>query len=116
MKRFLPVVLFASVFSSAAFASAGYTGPSANALITKVADAQEARDDARVVLEGRILKRLKGELYEFHDASGIMTVEIDHDLWPAEPVSERARVRLTGEVDKELFGRTIDVDMLEVIN
>lgn len=117
MKCYLPVVLLGLVFSSTAFAyEGGYTGPTGSPLITKVANAHKAHDDANVILEGRIVKRLKGENYEFHDASGIITVEIDHDLWPAAAVSDRARVRLYGEVDREMFSRTIDVDRLEVLN
>jgi uncharacterized protein YdeI (BOF family) len=42
-------------------------------------------------------------------------VEIDDELWPAQAVSETATVKLTGEVDRDLTSREVDVDYLELV-
>ena len=84
--------------------------------VTTVAAALEAADDTHVVLEGQIVKRLQDELYEFKDGTGTIQVEIDDEDWPGQSVSENAKVRLTGEVDKDFNSREIDVDRVELIN
>lgn len=116
MKRSWPGALFIALFSTAACASGGYVGPSASPPVHTVAGALEAPDDTQAVVQGKILKWLKGEHYEFKDATGSMIVEIDDELWPATPVSERATVKLTGEVEREFFRRTLDVESLELMN
>lgn len=97
-------------------AAGGYSGPNAGN-ITTVSAAQSAPDDAPVVLEGQVIQKVKGDTYEFRDSTGSIHVEIDHDKWPAGvAVNEKTRVRLHGEVDKELTSREIDVDRVEVVN
>lgn len=115
MKRTALALLALSLFGSTAFA-AGYTGPGATSPVGNVSAALEAADDTRVVLEGQIVKRLQDERYEFKDATGTIQVEIDDEDWPNQTVSETAKVRLTGEVDKDFNGREIDVDRVELIN
>jgi uncharacterized protein (TIGR00156 family) len=114
MKRFA-LVLLAPLFSTAVLAANGYTGPGAQAAITTVAAALKANDDTPVVLQGQITKRLNDEMYEFKDATGTIQVEIDDELWPAQAVSETATVKLTGEVDRDLTSREVDVDYLELV-
>jgi uncharacterized protein (TIGR00156 family) len=115
MKRCLLVLLFAPLFSAAALAE-GYTGPGAIAPVGTVAAALDAADDTPVVLQGQIVKRVQDELYEFKDATGTLQVEIDNEDWPAQAVAEQAMVKLTGEVDRDLTSREIDVDSVELIN
>lgn len=115
MKRTALALMMMPLISTAAFAS-GYTGPGATPQVTTVSAAQQAADDTHVVLEGQIVKRLQDELYEFKDATGTIQVEIDDEDWPAQKVSESAKVRLTGEVDKDFNNREIDVDRVELIN
>ncbi|ERI53567.1 stress-induced protein YgiW [Pseudomonas sp. EGD-AK9] len=115
MKRTALALLVLPLLSSAAFAT-GYTGPGATPQVTSVSAALQAADDTQVVLEGQIVKRLQDELYEFKDASGTIQVEIDDEDWPNQTVSETAKVRLTGEVDKDFNSREIDVDRVELIN
>ncbi|MFJ7311528.1 YgiW/YdeI family stress tolerance OB fold protein [Pseudomonas sp. NPDC098747] len=116
MKRSYLALLVLPLFASAAFANGGYSGPSAKMPVNTAAEASAARDDEKVVLEGRIVKQLRSDLYEFKDATGSITVEIDDDLWPMAAISERNQVRLVGEVDREVFDRQIDVDHIELIN
>jgi uncharacterized protein (TIGR00156 family) len=108
MKRFTLALLLAPLFSTAVMA-AGYTGPGATAQVTTVAD------DTPVVLQGQIVKRLQDELYEFKDASGTIHVEIDDEHWPAQAISETATVKISGEVDRDLVSREIDVEYLELV-
>lgn len=113
MKTRYLALLVAPLFSMGVMA-AGYTGPGVQA-ITTVAAAQEAVDDANVVLQGHIVKKLGDEKYEFKDASGVITVEIDDEDLPPVAFDDKTKVRLTGEVDKDMMTREIDVDLVEVI-
>lgn len=118
----LPLIAAIALFSGATLA-AGYTGPGSEAAkpapgaqVTTVKAAKGAADDTPAVLEGSIVKRLHGEHYQFMDATGSMQVEIDHDDWPqGVDVSEKTKVRLTGEVDHERKGVEVDVDRVEVL-
>lgn len=82
---------------------------------TTVKAALEAADDTPVVLQGTIVKRIKGDIYEFRDATGSMKVEIDDEDFPPMEINDKTRVKLTGEVDRDLVGREIDVEFVEVI-
>lgn len=115
MKHSLLVLLLAPLLSSAAFAAGGYAGPGATAQITTVAAAQEAADDTPVVLTGQIVKKVSGDKYEFKDATGSIQVEIDDDDWPPQAIGASDKVRLTGEVERDLIGREIDVDIVELL-
>ncbi|MOA37811.1 Bacterial OB fold (BOF) protein [compost metagenome] len=78
--------------------------------------AEAAADDTPVVLEGTVSKRIRGEHYEFKDATGSIRVEIDDEDWPSgAQVSDSTKVRLVGEVDNDRDGREIDVDRVELV-
>ncbi|WP_412460948.1 YgiW/YdeI family stress tolerance OB fold protein [Pseudomonas sp. SC11] len=112
--RYLPLIL-APLFSTVALA-AGYTGPGAQS-ITTVAAAKEAADDTPVVLQGYITKKVNNDdKYEFKDNTGTITVEIDNEDLPVTPFNEKTKVKLTGEVEKHLMSREVDVDIVEIIN
>lgn len=116
MKRQFLTLLFVPLLSTAALAQSGYTGPGTTPQVTTVSAAEAAADDTPVVLTGQIVKRIKGDKYEFKDATGTIQVEIDDEDWPVgQSVSESAKVRLTGEVERELTGREIDVDRVELL-
>ena len=115
MKTKYLVLLVAPLFSTAVMASS-YTGPGATSQITTVAAALEAADDAPVVLQGQIVKRIKGDIYEFKDSTGTMKVEIDDEDWPPMSIDDKATVKLTGEVDRDLMGREVDVEFVERVN
>ncbi len=114
MKRPYLVLLLAPLFSTVAFAN-GYVGPGA-ATVENVAAAHKAADDTPVVLQGHIVQRLKGEKYAFRDDTGTINVEIDDEDWPAVAINEKTRVKLSGEVDRGLMEREVDVDFVEVLN
>ncbi len=55
----------------------GFTGPSADTVITTAKAAQSASDDANVQLTGYITQSLGDENYMFKDSSGTIQVDID---------------------------------------
>ena len=112
--RYLALLL-TPLFSTSVLADVGYTGPGAESVMTVVA-AQTAPDDNPVVLQGHIIQKLNNEKYEFKDATGTITVEIDDEDMPPIAFNEKTRVKLTGEVDKNFFDREIDVDLVEIVN
>lgn len=115
MKSRYLALLLAPLFSTAALA-AGYTGPGAEP-VTSVAAAHKAADDTPVVLQGFVTKKLNNDdKYEFKDTTGTITVEIDNEDMPPVAFNDKTKVKLTGEVEKNLMSREIDVDLVEVIN
>ena len=112
--RYLALIL-APLFSTAAVA-AGYTGPGAQP-VTTVAAAKDAADDTPVVLQGYVTKKINNDdKYEFKDNSGTITVEIDNEDLPATPFNEKTKVKITGQVEKHLMSREVDVDLVEIVN
>ena len=115
MKARYLILLIAPLLSTAALA-AGYTGPGAE-VVNTVAAAKNASDDTPVILKGFLIKKLNNDdKYEFKDATGIITVEIDRDDLPGVAFNDKTQVKLTGEVEKGLIHREIDVDLLEIVN
>lgn len=108
-------LLIAPLFSTAVLA-AGYTGPGAQASnsVSAAQAAQAAGDDAHVVLQGHITRKLGDEKYEFKDSTGTITVEIDDEDLPPVAFDDKTLVKLSGEVDKGLLQREVDVDRLEI--
>lgn len=112
----LPLVIAAGTLLAATSAHAQYTGPSAEAQISSVKDVlDKGRDDQKVQLTGRIIKKLGDEDYVFADDSGQITVEIDDDDMPPEEISETTSVTIYGEIDtKRMRANEIDVDRIMV--
>lgn len=115
MKKALPTIILSSLFMFPSMALAsdqnlggGFKGPDGTAKVT-VAEALKMRDDAKVTLTGKIVKRLGPEKYEFSDGSGNITVEIENEDWRGLNVSPEDTVLIHGEVDREFNRREIDV-------
>ena len=82
-----------------------------------VEQALDARDDTPAILEGHVVERIGKDKYVFQDATGKITVEIDHKVFGARIVTPQTRVRLNGEVESEFFRRNeVDVDVLEILD
>ncbi|MFV0481920.1 MAG: YgiW/YdeI family stress tolerance OB fold protein [Campylobacteraceae bacterium] len=86
----------------------GFTGPSISA--STVAEAKALRDDMPIVLEGKIVQHLGKDKYLFRDATGDITVDIDHKDWRGVSVGPDDTVVIYGEVDKDWNSIEIDVD------
>ena len=80
-------VCSAPAFSQAAFSNSsgqntavgGFSGPGPGLLT--VEQAKGMSDDSYVAVKGSIVQQLGDEKYLFKDATGTITVEIDHDVW-----------------------------------
>jgi uncharacterized protein (TIGR00156 family) len=96
----------------------GLEGPGAQAIITTVAQAKSARDDAKCELIGSIIEQLPGDddLYLFKDSTGEIVIELDDDLFKGRTVTPQNQIRIYGEVDNDAFEKTqIDVKKFDVI-
>lgn len=122
-------IVLSAALASAMFAAGGFTGASSNAQGTTggfvgkgamsastVKQALALPDDARVVLEGKIVSEFRPEHYQFVDKNGYtIEVEIDHKDWRGVTVDENTPVRIHGEVDKDFMKTSIDVKSIEII-
>lgn len=133
MKRILPLSVIAVAFAIAPLAlaqSGGYVGPSAskagakdragmtNAPLMTAKDLlAKGKDNQYARVQGKLLSHKDDEDYEFGDASGKMTVEIDADLFPkGVRIDQNTMVELIGEFDKDLIGEpTLDVKQMKVV-
>lgn len=88
----------------------GFKGPST--ALTTVEIAKTLRDDAKVVLRGKIERHLGGDNYLFSDSTGSITVDIDNKKWNGQMVSPQDQVEIQGEVDKDWNSVEIDVDRI----
>lgn len=99
-----------AVAGSTAMAAAA----SSTVTVMTAAQALQAKNNTEVVLEGTVVRKIRGDTYEFRDSSGTMTVEIDDDVWPDSKPVLNARVRLLGEVEHKLLRRTVEVEVERV--
>ncbi len=90
----------------------GFQGPGLKS--STVAEALTYSDDTPVVLVGQIERGLGDEKYLFKDASGSVTVDIDHEDWRGQTVTPQDTVVIEGEVDKDFFKTEIDVDKINI--
>ncbi|MFC5459735.1 YgiW/YdeI family stress tolerance OB fold protein [Massilia niabensis] len=133
MKRIVELSVIAAALAAAPLALAqpsGYAGPTASKAATKgkagmtnapLMTAKDllakGKDDQYARLQGKLVSHKDDEEYEFADASGKMTVEIDDDLFPqGVRIDQNTMVELVGEFDKDLVGEpTLDVKQIKVV-
>ena len=100
-------------------AQAQYLGPNSHAAITVGEVLKNSVDDQPVVLEGYLIKKIAKKKYLFSDGTGEIRVEIDRDKFHA-PITEKTKIRLTGEIDETEKDYTkdveVDVDRIEIIS
>ena len=98
-------------------APAGYTGPTSVPLMKAKDLLDKGKDDQYARLQGKLVSHKGGDDYEFADASGKITVEIDAKHFPAGvSIDQNTMVELTGEFDKETFGESsFDVKQMKVV-
>lgn len=131
MKRFIQVTCLTALLAGSTFAIAqsggytgptskpaatGYTGPSSVALTTAKELLASGKDDQYARLKGKLTSHKGGEDYEFTDASGKITVEIDATHFPhGVTIDHNTLVELAGEFDKETLGEsTFDVKQVKL--
>jgi uncharacterized protein (TIGR00156 family) len=119
-KKILLVCMLAMPF----VAQAQFTGPRASgagqanaAVVTTVAAANKAAVDTPVLLEGKIIRQVARERYEFADATGTIVVEIDDEDLPREQFDDSTPLRIKGEVDRRWNQRQryIDVKSVQIV-
>lgn len=110
MKKIIIASLAASIAMTGGFTSK-YSGEAIS-----VKQALKLKDDAKVVLEGKIKSHIKSDRYEFVDKNGdVIVVEIDDKKWGDIKANEDTPLRIRGEIDKDLTKTEIDVDSVEII-
>ena len=57
-----------------------------------------------VVLEGKVIERIKGDDYRFRDSTGVIEVEIDDHVFKGQTVSPDTLICIEAEVDTEIVG------------
>ena len=118
----LLILLLLSVPAHAAFqgpGAGGFKGPTVGVEITSVKQALEGADEAPVLLTGTIIGHKAGsdDNYIFRDATGEITVDIDHAVFGGRTVTPENTVKLSGKVDKDLLEPAkVDVKVLEILN
>jgi uncharacterized protein (TIGR00156 family) len=119
----LLAVIFAA-FSTAAFAQ--FVGPGAQlsspgktaygASVTVADILKNPVDDFPVVLQGKLIRKINKEHYEFTDGTGIIRVEIDREDFVQQPVDEKTLVELHGKIDSDFMeSPEIEVKQMRVI-
>ncbi|MCK3658633.1 hypothetical protein A4G18_07905 [Pasteurellaceae bacterium Pebbles2] len=84
--------------------------------LSTIAQVQKLNDNSHVILEGYIVKQLSNDDYTFKDNAGdTITIELEDNVWNGLNVSEKDKIRITGEVDKEWSKTQIDVYQIEKI-
>ncbi|MFC0179803.1 NirD/YgiW/YdeI family stress tolerance protein [Thorsellia kenyensis] len=112
------VILFITLFFSTV-SLAGFVGKNAsnsvnNQTVKSLLD--NPVDDTRVLLEGYITEKVRNEKYLFSDGTGTIRVEIDDKDFPSQPVDEKTKVKIYGDLEKDfLESPEIDVDFMEII-
>lgn len=107
-KKILAALAFAAL---AGAAGAQYVGPSGLRPITVAEVLKSGKDDQQVLLQGVLLKKVGHEKYEFSDGTGTIRVEIDDKIFPREPIDEKTRIEIVGEIERDFMtSPEIDVD------
>ena len=112
MKKLLISAIVMFLNASFVFA-AGFTGQSAE---YSIQEALKQPDDSYVTIQGNIVKKLSSDKYLFKDASGTITVEIDHEKWGNIEASEKDTLELTGEIERKFNSIHLDVDTVKKLN
>ncbi len=126
MKKFLMLLLAMTFLSGSAFADfngpvgapagGGFQGASVNYSVSPIKDVMNMYDDQIAVVKGNITRRLSDDKYLFKDATGEMVVEIDYKYWAGLQVTEKDVLELTGKVDRDYSGVSLDVFALKKAN
>jgi len=114
--RYIFSLILVLVLSFPAYAA--FSGPSTVASVTTVAQAKKAADDTACVIVGNVIMKSTGsdERYIFKDSTGQITAEIDIEIFAGREVNPNTKIRITGEIDKDMMGPAeIDVQFFEII-
>jgi uncharacterized protein (TIGR00156 family) len=113
MKRQIIIFALITLFGGSSYAA--FEGPGAAMTATTVKAVQRLHDDSPVTLIGYLIKKTGEEHYLFKDTTGTITVEIDDADFHGRKITPQTKIKLYGEVDKELHGIKIDVERFEIV-
>jgi uncharacterized protein (TIGR00156 family) len=98
-------LVFLFIFSvSEVHARGSRSGGFGTGLVT-VADALQLRDDAPVILQGRIVRHIRSEYFLFADETGDIRIEIPPRVWSDLRITQDDMIEITGIIDRHLFVR-----------
>jgi len=103
-KPFRSILILLVLFTSVGLQVNAQRGGFGAGLVT-VAEALRLRDDAPVILQGRIERHIRSEYYMFADETGSMRIEIPPRIWGSLRVTRDDLIEITGIVDRHLFAR-----------
>lgn len=106
--------LFGFVWLAATAASAAFIDPGSTTKMT-VAGAVAQKDNAQVILEGQIQKKIKTDKYLFVDSTGSVVVEITKKNWRGVDVTPADTVRIRGKINKGWSDTEIKVRTIEMV-
>ncbi|MEX9884366.1 YgiW/YdeI family stress tolerance OB fold protein [Providencia stuartii] len=132
MKKLPLIALIAALASAPVLAAnSGFEGPGSTTTVTQnqqaggfkgpmsgqttVAKALELSDDARVVLQGNIVKQLDRKHYEFTDSTGTIRIEISPKRWNGLTVTPKDKVEIRGKIDKDRDSFEVYVKHIQII-
>lgn len=97
-------------------AQAQFVGSKAPQVTTVKEVLKNGKDNQMVVLEGKVIERIKGDDYRFRDSTGVIEVEIDDHVFKGQTVTPDTLIRIEAEVDTEIVGdNKLDVERLAII-
>lgn len=120
----MPILLRARYLLAAAVAAgtfalpahAQYAGPSTIGQTTVAEILKNPVDDQDVQLQGHLLRQTASDKYVFSDGTGEIVAEIKAKRLPKEPIDEKTKVELVGEVDtSSRRPPEIEVDTVRVL-
>lgn len=97
-------------------ANAQYRGPMQGYKMTVADILRKPVDDQDVLLQGYLVRQVAHDQYIFSDGTGEIVAEIKRKRFPIQPVDEKTRVELVGEVEtKSRRPPEIEVDFVRVL-
>lgn len=79
-----------------------------------VAQAKKAKDDTRVVLQGKIIREVEHEKYEFADDTGVILIDIDDKIWRGLSVTTDDLIEIEGYIDDDDVFEPIEVEVKRI--
>ena len=64
-----------------------------------IAKAKTLKDETGVTLKGTIVRQVMGDEFELKDATGMISIDVDDEMWQPMQLKAGDRVKVMGEVD-----------------
>ncbi|CAG67124.1 MULTISPECIES: NirD/YgiW/YdeI family stress tolerance protein [Acinetobacter] len=114
------LIFSTSVVATVVLSSSAFAGKDDHLIVQEAAknvvnvqQITKLKDETGVTLTGQITKHIKSDHYEFKDTTGVISLEIDDDLWRAVGLKVGDHVRAVGEVDTHRYKPT-DIEVVKI--